>query len=169
MRFIKHLLVIAVIFIIIFVSKDSSHDSHMTILYALAGINVVLICFNLAVRCSLAFKPYFLSPFNIFSAHFKKEFDVEIPADLAFDKIREVIDESGFKQITADKDRLEILAIARPGFRSWGENVYFTLTESGSHTRVRFDSAALFQLYTWGKNEDNYSAFFKKLDDSFTI
>ncbi len=144
-------------------------SGNMAVMYSLAIINVVILSFHLLARRSITFKPYFLSRFNIFSAHFNKEFDVEIPADLAFAKIIEVIADSGLKLVTADKDKLEILAISKTSWKSWGENIYFALKETGETTLISFDSAALFQIYTWGKNEDNYAVFFRKLDDSLTI
>lgn len=166
MRTMKNLFLFALLLVVIIAIVSSGN---LMVLYSLAIINVVVFSFNLLVRRSMAFKPYFLSPFNLFSARFTKAFEVEIPAGLAFAKICEVIAGSGFKLITADKDKLEILAISKPGWQSWGENLYFTLKEREESTLIRFDSAALFQIYTWGKNENNYMVFFGKLEDSFTI
>lgn len=141
----------------------------LSALKVLAVFNVALLVFHLLVRKSLAFKPYFLSRFNLFSANFHQEFQVEIPAELAFEKICEVVAANGFKLVVVSKDRMEVLAIAGTSWKSWGENIYFRLYSAGDTTMVRFDSAALFQIYTWGKNEDNYRMFFKQLDDSFII
>jgi hypothetical protein len=105
----------------------------------------------------------------MFSAKFSKEITVDIPADLAYDKVIEVIEESGFNLIVADKEKLEILAVSKTSWKSWGENIYFLLEGMDSGTTIKFNSAALFQIYTWGKNEDNYKAFFQKLEESFTI
>jgi hypothetical protein len=164
MRIIKNLLVIVFISVVIlFGSKN------LVLMTALASVNLVFLSFNLIVRKKISFKPYFLSPYNIFSAKYSKDFEVEIPADLAFDKIVEVIAESGFKLVTADRERMQILAIASMGMQSWGENIYFGFEELGNKTIVKFNSAALFQIYTWGKNEKNYSVFFTQLEDSFTI
>ena len=138
-------------------------------IYILAGINICFVSFNLIVRKSLKFKPYFLSKFNFFSANFNKEIIVELPADLVFEKILEVIDESGFKLVTADKEKLEILAVSQTSWKSWGENIYFSLVERNDLTTIHFDSAGLFAISTWGKNEDNYRAFFDNLEESFTI
>jgi hypothetical protein len=164
MRIIKNLLVIVFISVVIFFGSKNS-----VLMTALASVNLVFLSFNLIVRKKISFKPYFLSPYNIFSAKYSKDFEVEIPADLAFDKIVEVIGESGFKLVTADRERMQILAIASMGMQSWGENIYFGLEEVGDKTIVKFNSAALFQIYTWGKNEKNYSVFFAQLEDSFTI
>lgn len=164
MRMLKGIFVVLVIAAIVAVSSGS-----MAVIYSLAIINFIIFSFNLLVRRLIAFKPYFLSRFNIFSANFNKEFEVDISADLAFAKILEVIADSGFKLVTADKDKLEILAISKLGWKSWGENIYFTFKGIGESTLISFDSAALFQMYTWGKNEDNYTVFFRKLDESFTI
>lgn len=164
MQNMKHLIVIFLIAVFVLLGFKSP-----LLMKVLASINLVVLSFNLIVRKKLKFKDYFLSPFNIFSAKFSKDFEVEIPAELAFDKIVEVIAESGFQLITADREQMQILAIARMGIRSWGENVYFSFVEQGEKTLVQFNSAALFQIYTWGKNEQNYSVFFNRLEHSFTI
>ena len=162
MRTLKNILVVLAIAAFVIASSD-------TMIFSLALINIIILSFNLLARRSLAFKTYFLSRLNIFSAHFGKKFEVEIPAELAFGKILEVIDDSGLKLVTADKDKLEILAISKLSWKSWGENIYFSLKDTGENTLINFDSAALFQIYTWGKNEDNYAVFLRKLEDSFTI
>ncbi len=164
MKTLKNLLVIGILFALVILSSGN-----MIVLFILAAFNLILLSFNLLARKSIALKPYFLSPYNVFSAKYSKEFKVDIPAHLAFDKILEVIAESGFKLITQDKEQLQILAVSSMGFKSWGENIYFSLKEVNGSTVVQFNSAALFQIYTWGKNEDNYSLFFKKLEESFII
>lgn len=174
-NFKKFLGLVIVFTIISFVTSliilfSQTHQSQMiTALFVLAGFNMVLITFNLLVRKSHYFKHYFLSNFNIFSAKLNKQFEVEIPADLAFEIIKEVIAGSGFKLITENKEKMELLAISKPGWKSWGENIYFTVKENSGVTIVGFASAALFQVYSWGKNEENYSLFFQKLEDSFTV
>lgn len=135
----------------------------------LAGFNLLVISFNLLVRKSIRMKPYFLCPSNIFSAKVKKAFDIEIPAELAFHKVIEVMNESNLKLVDKDEHKLEILAISKTSWQSWGENVYISVEENNGNTILHFDSAALFQMFTWGKNEDNYRQFFRKLEDSFTI
>lgn len=142
---------------------------HSIVMYSLACLTVLVFGFNLLVRKSLYFKPYFLSKINVFSAQSGNKFVVDIPVDLAFDKIKEVIAESHFKLITEDRNKLELLAISKISWSSWGETIYFTLEESGNKTLVKFDSVALFQVYTWGKNDDNCTLFSEKLENSFTI
>ncbi len=164
MRKLKNVIVLAVIACCAILIPEN-----ITVLYALAGLIAIMLTFNLLVRRSPYFKPYFLSKINIFSAKSSKKFEVDIPTDLAFDKIKEVIAQSRFKLITEDRNKLEILTISKISWRSWGETIYFTLEETVGKTLVKFDSAALFQIYSWGKNEDNYKVFFEKLEDSFTI
>ena len=139
------------------------------VMYSLACVIPIIFSFNILVRKSLYFKPYFLSKINIFSAKFNSKFQVDIPVDLAFDKIKEVIEESRLKLIIADKDKLEMLAISNISFSSWGETIYVSFEGTGNRTLVKFDSAALFQMYTWGKNEDNSKVFSEKLENSFII
>lgn len=136
-----------------------------------------LICFliggffimNGLVRTKISFKPYFLSNWNFLSSKYIRDFNLEIPKDLAFEKLLEVIKESPFKLVYANKDRFEILAISGITWGSWGENIYLDLVNDKGNETIRFASVAFFQIYTWGKNENNYSAFLQKLDESLTI
>lgn len=135
-----------------------------------AVFSLITFTFHLIVRKYISFKPYFLSPYNLFSAKVHKEFIIDIPRDLVFHKLKESIEASKFKLTYDDPEKLQMLAISKTSWKSWGENIYFSLQESGNNdTLVVFDSAALFQIYTWGKNEDNYTKFINELEQSLTI
>lgn len=136
-------------------------------------VSVLLIAgffvFNLVIRKSLSFKNYFTSKYNLLTskAHAEKSFD--IPKDLMFEKIIEVINDSKFKLIKADKEAFEILAIAPISFKSWGENLYVSLETKGNETTMKFCSTTLFQIYSWGKNEKNFTDLLNEIESSLTI
>jgi hypothetical protein len=60
-------------------------------------------------------------------------------------KIVEVLNDSNFKLV---KYRFEILAIS---FKSWGENLYISCETRGNETKMKFCSAARFQIFSWAK------------------
>ncbi len=125
--------------------------------------------FNLIIRKSLAFKEYFTSEYNFFTAKARMEQSYDISKELMFEKIKEVIDESDFKLVEADKDKFEILAISRITFKSWGENLYISFETRGNETIMKFCSSTLFQVSSWGKNEKNYEALLNEIETSLTV
>jgi len=140
-----------------------------TLFRVVFGVTISIFLLNILSRNSIAFKPYFTSKWNIFTSKFRKDFQTEIPSELIFDKLLEVIENSQFKLKYADKKKFEILATSEFTFNSWGENIYITLLESGPINVVRFESVTLFQMYSWGKNEKNFNKFLEQMEDSLTI
>lgn len=168
MRPYKNLLAIAIILLFSFaLGAYMTKKGNVVYLISIAFISIFL--FNIVVRNRIWFKPYFVSSWNIFSSKFRKDFKFDIPRELVHEKIIEVIKDSPFEIKYADRDAFEILAVSKMSWMSWGENIYLTLVETEGKTRIRFDSVALFQIYTWGKNEKNFEIFLEKVEDSLTI
>ncbi|WP_069675702.1 hypothetical protein [Formosa sp. Hel1_33_131] len=168
MKILKHILVAI---LIILISGLSTYylkpDSPVQILIIIPM--VVFFVFNLIIRKSLLYKNYFTSPYNLLTtkARFEKTFD--IPKELMFEKMIEVIDNSKFKLVDTDKNTFEILAISTITFKSWGENLYINFETIENQTILKFCSSTLFQLYSWGKNEENYNALLNEIESSLTI
>lgn len=125
--------------------------------------------FNLIIRKSLSFKKYFTNQYNLLTSKVRSEKAFDISKELMFEKIIEVINDSKFKLIEADKDRFEILAITEISFKSWGENLYISFETRGNETIMKFCSATLFQIYSWGKNENNITDLLHEIESSLTI
>lgn len=125
--------------------------------------------FNLVVRQSLACKSYFTSPYNLLTTkvYFAEAFD--IPQELMFDKIIEVVQDSSFTLAAADKTQFEVLATSKITLWSWGENLYIQVDTTGDKTVVQFCSVTLFQIYAWGKNEKNINDLLDEIEQSLTI
>jgi len=68
-----------------------------------------------------------------------------------YEKITEIIDNSKFKLVDTNNEKLEILAISSITFKSWGENLYISLEANGNNTLMKFCSTTLFQIYSWVK------------------
>jgi len=132
-------------------------------------IIVAFFIFNLIVRKSLTFKNYFTSKYNLLTAKVWMEKSYDIPKELMFEKIKEVIDDSNFELIEADNDKFEILAISKITFKSWGENLYISFEARGVETIMKFCSATLFQVSSWGKNEKNYTDLLNEIESSLTV
>jgi hypothetical protein len=130
---------------------------------------LAFLMFNLLIRKSLSFKSYFTSPFNVLTAKKRSEILFTIPRELMFEKIIEVINDSNFKLINANRDKYEILATTRISWLSWGENLYISFENKENETIMKFCSATLFQIYSWGKNERNYDNLLKEIEDSLTV
>ncbi len=168
MRAYKNLLAIAFILLFSFtLAAWMTKRGNVAYLISITLMSIFL--FNIIVRNRIWFKPYFVSSWNIFSSKFRRDFEFDIPRELVLEKIIEVMQDSPFEIKYVDRETYEILAVSKLSWLSWGENIYLALVEADGKTRIRFDSVALFQLYTWGKNEKNFDIFLEKLEDSLTI
>lgn len=168
MKTIKHVLVVFLMMLIsglfgYYLSKFN--PKVMTYLFLIVGFFI----FNLIIRNSLSFKSYFTSRYNLLTAKFRSEKSYDIPKKLMFEKIIEVINHSDFKLIETDENKLEILAISKITFKSWGENLYFSFEAKGSETIMKFCSSTLLQIYSFGKNEKNYQDLLNKIESSLII
>lgn len=125
--------------------------------------------FSLITRKISWFKPYFTSKFNLLTnkVHHKQEFDFS--RDIMFDKMLEVIKQSGFKIIKTNKENGDIFATTAMTLVSWGENIYISMEENNRKTTIDFCSACFFQVYDWGKNERNFKRFLSEFEDSLII
>lgn len=137
--------------------------------FLLTGILIFFFLFNLLVRYNISFKPYFLSKWNILSSKFSREIEIDVPKELVFEKLLEVITNSSFAIKYKNKDKFEILATSKLSWLSWGENIYIELILLKGITLIKFDSVTFFQIYSWGKNENNFQDFIQKLDESLTV
>ena len=54
-------------------------------------------------------------------------------------------------------------------FKSWGENIYIDFQEDDGKTIMNFCSATISQIYSWGKNEQNYDQLVQNIEESLII
>jgi len=128
-----------------------------------------LFVFSLIVRRSIAFKTYFTNRYNFFTSKVRHQKRFELPKDILFDKITEVLMEAGFKVRHTDKSRGVLFATAGMTLFSWGENIYIDLTEQNGLTQVDMCSTTFFGVTSWGRNEKNYEHLFDTFERSLTI
>ncbi|MBI1183350.1 hypothetical protein GC194_03705 [bacterium] len=168
MNQLKHIAVAAFILLAtVFITKYSSAENPWLIGFVV--FSSLLFVTNILIRNSLAFKGYFTSRYNIFTAKYRKKIVVDLPPDLAFEKIKELLEDSEFKLKASDATSRQLLAVTPISLLSWGENLYFDFYPAGNKTEVEICSAAMFQVYTWGRNERNFNRFISSFENSLTI
>ena len=129
-----------------------------------------LLIMNLFLRKSLRYKSWFLSSINLLLETKTYNSEIELSADLLFEKLLEVIEDSEFKLLDTDKDNLEILCGTSANFWTWGENIYIKLYETEeATTSVQFVSTTLFGRRSWNRNEKNHESFIASFEASLTI
>ncbi len=166
MRVLKHILVlfflICLIPMMVYYFEFSGLDK---ISWILAGLLIIQFSF----RKRLAFKPFYTSKLNIFTSKYSKEKTFDLQKDLLFDKVLEIVNEKrNYHLLDSDKETFRILIGTSLTAKSISENLYLDLVEIRGKTKIHFTSVA-FQLYSWGKNEDNFTEFINNVEESFVI
>jgi len=133
------------------------------------GVGILLFVVNMTLRKSLRFKNYFKSKFNLFTNKYYYRQVTDVSKELMFEKLKEVINDSKFKLVDSNDERMELLAVSNISMRSWGENIYVSLTSKEKVTIITFCSVAVFQVCSWDKNENNVQELANKLEESFII
>ena len=128
-----------------------------------------LFFFNIAVRRILWFRPYFISKFNLLTSTFKIEKEYDFEKDILFHKIIEVLTNSKYRVVKYDEAKGLILATSRMSWKSWGENIYIKLDESGDKVNMNFCSTTFWGIYSMGRNEDNYYNLINSFNESLII
>jgi len=168
MKNVKH---IFVVLFILSISILTTKFLDLTNLFwiTISAIFVGFFIFNLIIRKSGSFKRYFTSKYNFLTTKFRSKKTFEVSKELLFIKIIEVINNSSYKLVKIDKEKFEILAISPITSKSWGENIYIDFNDIEGRTIMNFCSSSLFQIYSWGKNEENYNDLLNKIENSFVI
>lgn len=138
---------------------------------ALVAILILAVfIFNFIVRQKLSFKRYFTSKHNLFSTKVYSEHSYGgVPKEIMYEKMLEVFSNSRFRLVDSNREKLEILAIAKTSLLSWGENLYISFETREDETIMKLFSVTVFQMYAWGKNEKNLDNLLVELDDSLII
>lgn len=169
MRGMKNFLAIVLILVLTFFLTRMSNNSDYNVMAIVAFVLGAFFILNLALRRSIASKPYFTSKYNFLTSKFRTIKSYDISQQLMFDKIIEVIGDTKFKLVDTDEESCELLALSSITFKSWGENLYINLKPEGDKTVMHFCSVTLLQMYDWGKNEQNSKVLLKEIEDSFVI
>ena len=129
----------------------------------------LLFSFNFLVRKKVGFKSYFTSKYNFLTSKYEASVSSDLPVELMFQKMVEVIENSSLKLVSADETRNEIFATKGITWQSWGENIYIDFTTENGKTKMSFVSTTVVGMVTWGKNERNYHQLLSTFEESLTI
>jgi hypothetical protein len=137
-------------------------------MFAIATLILVILLFNLVVRRSLSFERYFRSPFNIWTLTFLENYEVDLPEDLLYSKLDEILKKNGFNLVNKDDQKHKLLAITKFSFLSWGENLYVKIIKQGDKTGIEFCSTSVFSI-TWGRNKRNFDKLVEGLNNALIV
>lgn len=133
-------------------------------------VPVGLLIINLSLRKSLRYTSWFLSSLNFLLERKKFITKSEISKELLFEKLMEVIKESEFKLLDANKETFQILCGTTVNFWTWGENVYIQLEKKDDDlTNIYFTSTTLFGGSSLNRNQNNIDSFIASFETSLTI
>ncbi len=166
----KHLLIytIFVAFIIISALLDK-YESYRIVKYLCFGTIFSFFAFNIYARRYYSFKQYFLSKRNIITSKISKSVFTEIPKETILEKIKEVLGHNHLKIKYINPDSNHIMAVSSITWKSWGENIYIDIDEKDDESEIIFTSVAIFQVTSWGKNEQNFKKFLCAFEESLII
>lgn len=136
--------------------------------YGVALALAAIPLFNFMIRKRLSFENYFRSPMNVWTLVFTKIYDIELPKDLLYAKLDEVLRTNGFSLVNKDDQKHKLLAITKFNFWSWGENLYVKINEHNNKTSIEFCSASVFSI-TCGRNKRNFEKLVEGLDNALIV
>lgn len=168
MKYIKHFFAFTIFVLLQLLIFLDSEDASI---WKIISISIIgLFVLHLSIRESIYFRAYFESKWNFLSAKYTVKKNVDIPRDLLFDKLLELMLELKLTKKYANKDEMVIFATSAVSLQSWGENIYIDLYEGAEgSTEIHFSSVTFFQVFSMGKNESNFHQLIHALDESLTI
>ena len=93
----------------------------------------------------------------------------DISADLLYEKLLEVANDTHFTLLDKDNSTLRILMGTTVNFWTWGENIYIQLEPSQTETVIHFTSVTLFGNTSWKRNDKHFESFIESFESSLTI
>lgn len=169
MKNIKHIFALLILVSITLLISRFRLVSNSPVLKIFPIALLVLFVGSLLVRKIIWARPYFTSRFNIFTTKFTSQKEFDIPKGLMFEKVKEVVESSGFSIVSSDEATSSIFATSAFSWKSWGENLYIDFREEKEKTIMSFCSVTVFQVYSWGKNEQNFNRLINDFEEALTI
>lgn len=128
-----------------------------------------LLIVNFSLRKKLSFANWFLSPWNILLEKSKYSIESDIESTLLIEKLLEELQETEFKILDSDVNRLQILVGTSANFWTWGENIYIQIDALEGESKIQFTSVTLFGNTSWNRNDKNFQSFIQMFESSLTI
>ena len=139
------------------------------ILMVVGAFLTVVLIFNFSIRKRIQFKSYFLNPWNfLVSTQFSNQ-NTEISPGLMYEKMLEVVQDSNYRVRDSNPLKKSIFLTTPISLKSWGENIYIDINESNlGKSTIKITSVAL-QVYSWGKNQQNFEKLILEIEESLII
>ena len=166
MKNIKHILAITSIVVISWlnIKYPNSHT-----LIVVGGFLTVVLIFNYSIRKKIRYKSYFLNPWNfLVSAQFSNQ-NTEISSELMYEKMLEVVRDLNYQVQNSNLLKKSIFITTPISFKSWGENIYIDIDETNSGKSIINITSASLQVYSWGKNKQNFDKLILEIEESLII
>jgi hypothetical protein len=130
--------------------------------------------FNFVVRGFAWFKPYFISKYNILTVKARYVQEIDLPKELLFKKLIEIMPAAGFKIKHTDENNGTIHASTPITWTTWGENIYISLMDVNGKSILEFYSTSIisgpnFRYISRERNERNYNNFLREFENSLVI
>ncbi|MFT5723395.1 MAG: photosystem I reaction center subunit XII [Bacteroidia bacterium] len=125
--------------------------------------------FNLIVRNRSSMKNYFTSKYNFSTVKYRSTIESDIPKDLVFQKLMEVLESSSLKIRNTNPGLLEFFATSRTTIWSWGENVYIKLEEHQGKTQIVFCITTIFGILSMGRIEEHAKEILNSFEEALII
>lgn len=153
-------------FLMRFVIGDMEDNTVIVYFILLPGLIFV---FNFMIRNNANFQSYFTSRYNFLTSKYKASISSDLPKELMFQKMIEVVENSKLKLVSVDESTSKIFATKGLSWQSWGENIYIDFEEKKNETKMNFTSTTVVGIVSWGRNEKNYSGLLSNYEESLTI
>ena len=163
------LLNVILVGVILYFYVTHQPQTAQTIIIYTALAFVPFVFFNLAVRNSLKFKSYFTSPINIIIEYQKETFEDDLPPHLMQEKLKEAVLKSPLKLKAFDDQKGQILATSKMNWKTWGENIYITLSSENNTTIATVEMTSIIQFSSCGRNKDHYKSIMNQFEESLII
>jgi hypothetical protein len=167
---------------IVFFFSSSAYDilkDNITLLFFIVIIGswflyLFLQKFNFAVRGNVRYKPYFISRYNILTSKIRRVREIDLPKELLFKKLIEIMPRIGFEIKHSDEKNGTIHAITPIREIIRGEIIYVSLTDINGKSMLEFYSTSIISEPTFSsiyrdRNELNYNNFFREFENSLVI
>jgi hypothetical protein len=130
--------------------------------------------FNFVVSGYSRFKPYFTSRYNILTSKIRRVHEIDLPKELLFKKLIEIMPHVGFIIKHSDEQRGTIHAVTPITKIVMGEIIYISLTEVNGKSMLEFYSTSIspgfdFKYILRERNERNFKKFLQEYEESLII
>lgn len=154
-------------------------DNHIVIIVAFFALgwwffSLLMQKFNFVVSENARFKLYFISKYNILTSKIRRVQEIDLPKDLLFKKLIEILPRAGFIIKQSDEKHGTIHAITPITKMVMGEIIYISLAEVNGKSMLEFYSVSIFSGYNFRhilkeRNERNFKKLIQEYEESLII